>query len=545
MSRGGFDDWLDRALAAAFLLWLFLACCVPLKDTDFWWHLRTGELILARGELPYVDWFTFTSGDRAWIDLHWGFQLLVTLLYRLGGVALVTLVKAAVLTLAVAIAWSVPKRNIPAWLNGLCWIMPIIVISGRAYERPEMLSMLFLASWIWIIARLPSNARLIWLLPPLQLVWTNCHALFVLGLIVGACYAVDFSIRKLARGRCGLYPLPGPPSARTVAIALSLTLLACFVNPYVEHGALFPLELYRKFSSDRELYSSIGEFQRPIDFFLRNVRFKGSVLGGLQNVYFCAEAGLFLATGLSFLWLALVRRRWSPQRLLLFAAFSHLAWQASRNSNIFALVSGIILSVNAGDIIAGFAPISLRTRRWMTAVVCALAAALSLSVVTGAWEVWTKEDKRFRLGEAEAWFAHDASRFAAQPGFPDRAFVAHIGQAAVYLYHNGPDRRVFMDPRLEVASPDTFRKFNNICNMMAAGDRSWESALRNADGELPVIILDSLFSRLQIRGLAMTPGWRLVYADPVAAVFLEEKTANRLGLREADPEPLLSLPRRK
>ena len=65
-------------------MWLFLACCFPLTDTDLWWHLKTGQLILAEGRLPQVDWYTYTDFDKPWIDLHWGFQLLVTALYGRG-----------------------------------------------------------------------------------------------------------------------------------------------------------------------------------------------------------------------------------------------------------------------------------------------------------------------------------------------------------------------------------------------------------------------------------------------------------------------------
>src|SRR5262245_45814658 len=163
-------DWI---LLAGMLLWTFLSLCYPLMDTDFWWHLKTGELILQEGRVPQVDWYTFIDVDHppAWIDLHWGFQILITLLYRWGGVNLIILVKAAIITGAVAVAWFAGGRDLPAWARVALWILPIICISGRGYERPEMLSQLFLAGWLWMTREVERRPQLIWLLPVMQVLW--------------------------------------------------------------------------------------------------------------------------------------------------------------------------------------------------------------------------------------------------------------------------------------------------------------------------------------------------------------------------------------
>src|SRR5579872_7074712 len=136
----------SRILVGGLFLWTFLSLCFPLSDTDFWWHLKTGELMLQEGRIPQVDWYTFTDSDKPWIDLHWGFQLLITVLYRWGGASLVILVKSAVITAAVGLAWKAGGAHLPAWGKSAVWILPVICVSGRAYERPEMLSQLFLAA---------------------------------------------------------------------------------------------------------------------------------------------------------------------------------------------------------------------------------------------------------------------------------------------------------------------------------------------------------------------------------------------------------------
>jgi len=521
------------------LLWTFLALCFPMFDTDFWWHLRTGELIIERGELPSVDWYTFRDSDRRWIDLHWGFQLLITGLYHLGGSPLIVLAKASVLTATVGIAWCATGRAMPVWLKALLWFPAIVAITGRGYERPEVLSQLFLAAWLWVIFRLPWRPRLIWVLPLIQVIWINCHSLFILGLVVGACYVIDRIAREAAQGRWGLEPAPEGLPFRTVAWAGLAAAVAALCNPYFEQGALFPLELYRKFSVEQDFYSvRIGEFTRPVDFVLK---FKAEAF---LNFYFMAELSAWILAAASFVWLGCYGR-WSVLRLLLFAGFSHLAWEATRNTNIFAIVSAVVLCANCDE------AIRLRTSRSAVALgrkrvlaVGAFYCALILSVLTGDWNARGERNKPFGFGELTGWFAHDACRFAGQDGFPSHAFIAHIGQAAVYIYHNGPDRRVFMDGRLEVCSRQTFEQFDEIRHLMSVGDRRWEHLLpRDDQGRMPTIILDARVSRREINGLYQTPGWRLVYADPVATVFLEESLANKLSLPPASLQPLLNLKR--
>jgi hypothetical protein len=258
-------------------------------------------------------------------------------------------------------------------------------------------------------------------------------------------------------------------------------------------------------------------------------------------------------------------------RLVLFAAFTHLAWQAARNTNLLALVSGIVCCANCAEALvlrqnrlAADAALTRRSRksrqavpqseakspphRVLNPVVCGVLLALAVSVPTGLWAAFGREDKQFGLGEPEYWFAHGAAQFAGQPGMPKRAFVVHIGQAAVYSFHNGPERRVFMDGRLEVATRETFERHERVRNMMNVDNAlyspqaAWEELIRDEQGRLPAVILDSRYAREQINGLLLTPSWRLVFADPAAAVFLPVELADELKFPPASPQPLFYPP---
>jgi hypothetical protein len=341
-----------------------------------------------------------------------------------------------------------------------------------------------------------------------------------------------------------------------LTIAGVLAIAASFVNPYLEQGALFPLVLYQKFSVDHDFYSvRIGEFQTPLALWRRI---------GFGNLYLLSEIVLWLMTALSFLWMARERRT-NIMRLLLFAGFSHLGWRAARNTNLLALIGGIVLCTNCAEALA------LRRRRLfaknkpsrpaeasqphavgrlINPIVVTLLVGLPLSVPTGHWSSWGGEGRRFGIGidEAKSWYALGAAQFAGQDGMPECAFIATIGQAAPYTYYNAADRRVFMDGRLEVATRATFERHQLIGDMMDPRsslfrpDAAWVELVRDEEGRVPAVILDSRNARDQINGMLLTPTWRLVFADAAAAVFLENSLADRLDLPRVEPDPLFYPP---
>jgi len=269
-SRRSIDRWSDRSVPVGLVVLVFILCVYPLMDTDFWWHLRTGQLIWERGAVPRTDWYLFTDHDRPWIDLHYGYQLMIAALYQAGGIDLIIVVKAMILATAVGFGWNSSGQNVPAWLKGLLWISPALCIACRGGERPEIISVLLLAIWLWIGQRAKRSQRVMWLLPLVQLVWINFHALFILGLIVGGCFAIDIVLRHFAKGRWGLEAIDSGFSIKTMFLVAAVSGLAVLVNPYFVQGVLFPLTLYRKFSVEQQFYSGrIIEFARPVYVFQR------------------------------------------------------------------------------------------------------------------------------------------------------------------------------------------------------------------------------------------------------------------------------------
>lgn len=544
---------LERLIFPGLLACLFLLCCFPLVDTDFWWHLKTGELMWQRREIPRIDWYTYRDASAPWIDLHWGFQLLLAATHSLGGVDLVILLKGAVYTLAAAVGWRSTGSEIPTWLKGLLWTLPVTLIASRALERPEMFTVLFLAVTLWILPRAERHPGLMWGLIPVLLVWTNLHALFVLGLVVIWSFVADRTLSACCRARKN----PGEPASLgpgRLWLTCGLATLACFINPYWQEGFFFPLVLLRKFTSDQALYADIGEFHRPIEF-VRNFGFTHT-----------SPLALFLLGGVT--WLSFLPPLiFGPRKELLFrallvAGFSWLGWAAQRNQNVFALTAIVVLCANLNGLWKKSPPSSAapgeRPRGTSpsifgqivnligTAATVGIVVAWIAAVTTNAWGLSKMNDgnRLFALGERRGWFAHGAAEFAKQHNLPRFAFVSNIGQAAVYTYHNGPEGKVFMDPRLEVCSPGTYQAYKDVLTQMQRGDLRWMESIRTPTGELPILILDSRNSRQEFNVLLMTAAhrWRLVFADEAAALLIDAELADTLNLPVADPRPLFYPP---
>ena len=542
----------SRLLVAALLTATFVWSCSPMMGFDIWWHIKTGQLILERQTLPLVDWFTYSDSEAAWVDLHWGFQLLAAATYAAGGVALLVLAKAALITGTVATGAFATGPKLDCYIRVGVWSLVAVVLTGRGIVRPEILSLLFLAAWLAVLLRADARPNLLWLLPPMLVVWINCHALFVFGLVGFGCWVVDYGLRHAAAGRCGLAsPQEAAAGVQQIVIVSTLLAVACLINPYFEEGALFPLVLFRKLSVDEAFYSvRVDEFTSPAAFF-------GQI--GLRSLHLDCAALLWLLAAASFVWLAKCRRG-SIFRSLLFVAFSYLGFKMIRNLSPAAVVSGVVLCANLSEIFqlrngdtasagAEHASGQRHNRENAKQRRCSIALSvvlfgLAASHFSGHWGRLTGLGDHFGLGETTAWYSHDAAKFAGQPGFPDRAIVASFGQAAVYEFHNGPTRRVMMDGRLEVCTRETFEAYESILRKMAQGDPVWQQlpGVADAQGRLPVIILDSRTARDEINGIFRLPEWRIVFADSAAAVFIASELANQLGLPRADPTPLMHPP---
>ena len=293
----------------------------PISDMDVLWHLRTGQWMLAHGDVIRHDIFSATRHGCEWVSVPWLYQVMLAKLHAAFGWSGLTLWQVsmvAAITLQTALLvwllrrsdrapgqressrwdWKWPFLSVPA---ALAVLLLLRLLQLRINCRPELNTYLFLGTFLIILTLVtrnsgfriqdsdgtlhpaPSTHLLIWLLPLLQVLWTNTHGAFILGPALVWAYAAAawlgwFATRwEVARERPvdpdGLAPLtegewprqPIDPAPARLTVAAALTTLACLATPYSFAGAFYPFHLFYVLT-DPLYKNGIGE-GRPVNLF--------------------------------------------------------------------------------------------------------------------------------------------------------------------------------------------------------------------------------------------------------------------------------------
>jgi hypothetical protein len=210
-------------------------------DPDMWWHLKMGEVIWTTHAIPATDLFSYTTNHHAWVPHEWLSQALIYGAYRLGGYSGLMLwlcfFSGVLLVTAYALSSLYSGNAKVGFLGGLTvWLFATVGLA----VRPQMIGyLLLLVELLLIHLGRTRNPRWFFWLPPLFAVWVNCHASFMLGIVVAGafllCSFFDFRSGSLAAVRWD------PRRRRMLALALILSVAALFLNPIGVPQILYPL----------------------------------------------------------------------------------------------------------------------------------------------------------------------------------------------------------------------------------------------------------------------------------------------------------------
>ncbi len=217
-------------------------------------------------------------------------------------------------------------------------------------------------------------------------------------------------------------------------------------------------------------------------------------------------------------------------RLLLYSAFSLLSLKATRNSHQFAAVVGTVTAWNFGEWAALLASHRAGSAKKTTAAQVpslagpVLAAALVVMafglLISGRLYAWSGEKRTLALGEEPYWFPHAAIKSCGKPGMPERFLGFHNGNAALYTYNYGPERKVFADARLEVIGPELFTRYIALQRSIGSNEPGWEAELETMGN--PVVLADHATNPQVGASILSNSHWRCVWFDAIAADFVHE-----------------------
>lgn len=186
-----------KLFAFIVLLGLFGASVRVAYDPDLFWHLKTGEYILANG-IPYEDpSFSFSAIDREWVTHEWLSDVFLIAVYNnWGGLQGLSITFAFIIMLTFGILfWASDGRP---YLAGGATFWGIAASLPFLNARPQMFNLMFGAIIILIMEQVRRgrwSTRWVWVFPLIFLAWVNMHGGFLLGFVVIGVYVVGETIQ--------------------------------------------------------------------------------------------------------------------------------------------------------------------------------------------------------------------------------------------------------------------------------------------------------------------------------------------------------------
>ena len=322
------------------------AACVT--DPDIWWHLRTGEWILAHHAVPWTDPFSGPLAGRPWLAYSWLYELVaVKLFHRLGLAGIVAYSSGMVLAITVAMVHMVRRVQRDFSLAVLLSFAAVFCM-GRLYTpRPWLFTILLFILELDILMQARRTGRmreLLWL-PLIFALWANVHIEFVDGLMVlGLAWAETLA----AHWGLGTETRVRPA---WMGVALLSCVLATLANPYG----------WRIYGVAYELATQGGALNKVSE--LQAIPFRG-----LPDFLILLLA---LASAAALAW----RRRFALFETVLLGFAAVVAFRSQRDVWAMAAVGALILA----STIAGSEKAAIRLPKYATAI-AVLAAGIALPV---------------------------------------------------------------------------------------------------------------------------------------------------------------------
>jgi len=478
-----------------FLVAVVLLCALPVtqqvRDPDFWWHLRTGQLILDNHALLQTDPYTYTAVGHHWTMHEWLTEVLFAGLNSAGGLALIVVVLSITTWVGLLFVLLRSLLRKPGYVAaGLGLLLATIAGYPVWGPRAQMITFALTCLLLYLVDRhLTRGGRAIWLLVPIFLVWSNLHSGFIIGAaFLGVITVVEGVLWKLGRSEVD------PRRLRTLAIVLVACLAVVAINPSGLHIYLYPFETQGSAAQQ----SLILEWHSP-DFHDSAVRAFGLML-------------------LTLVAMVAITRRVRPRDAVLVLITTALALQSVRHIALF-IAAATPVWIEQADIVgrrmfptvvrrmsaAGGGVMARRGVMLTVAVglVCFVAAGTQLAVAASVRADSLSYARDFPVcgarwlnsapGGLNVFNQYGEGGYLARTIVPhgDRIFIfgdaALMGDSLLYTYGD-----------VEQVRP------------------SWERVL--LDNHTDIVLFDAGTPLAQV--LQASPRWTQVYSDPKSAAFV-------------------------
>jgi hypothetical protein len=424
-------------LAIAVVLSIF-----TLVNPDVGFHLKAGAIIWDQWAIPTHDSFSYLAEGRRWVDSQWLFQLLIHFVLALGAAPGLVLLRAALVLGFLLFLLTASLRKGPTAASLWVGILVILASYQRFVVRPELLTFLFLASFVYGVGRLSRYPRGVLIaLPLVQVIWSNSHGLWVLGPAYLGLHLLGGLAHDHAQRRWSWVPglSVQPEERKREGILFGLCAIAPLANANGIDGILYPMQLLVELSSGVPWFPELRELASPLASTIRSP-LQPEVFYGILVVV-CVAA-------------AVANRRnarladWLPA-----LAFLILSLRSARNMPLFAIVAMGVTVENLAGVWRGACESKPRLQLREPGIAIAslvmlltLLGGISAAAITDTLYAGLQWPRRFGMSESETYPAQIVERLREKPG----RFFNGASMGGYLIWKLYPDKQVAIDGRWEV-----------------------------------------------------------------------------------------------
>lgn len=203
------------ALCFSFLLYL---CFFQVGNTDFWWHIKAGQLLRESGWIV-TDPFAYTRAGEAYIANHeWLAQVLLSLVYDISGSSGIITLRTILITVTFGVMLLLDRQK--AWINTGLVLLAAILARPALTDRPQlftflMFSLVVYLSLAYLEEEKSDQKKYTIVLPILFVVWSNLH---------GAAGLTGIAVL----GALGIQRMLGGADRKEIRALLLTGVLSCF-----------------------------------------------------------------------------------------------------------------------------------------------------------------------------------------------------------------------------------------------------------------------------------------------------------------------------
>jgi len=243
------------------------------NDGDTYWHIAAGRWMLAHGQVLHRDVFSYTHAGQPWMTHEWFSEILMALAYGAAGWnGILVLYSASAAATAGLMTYETARK-----LGGIS--LPILIglafaiMTPSVLARPHLLALTLLVGWTVVMMRARERSRA----PPIaaaliMAVWANLHGSFIYGFILAGAFGLEALFDKT---------IDRWKTLRDWGLFAVATLAAACATPHGVWGLVYPFRIM----SMQTLYN-IGEWKpmsfavvQPVEYGLLLALFFGLVRG--------------------------------------------------------------------------------------------------------------------------------------------------------------------------------------------------------------------------------------------------------------------------